>query len=89
MSRNPLFVQICLQFEGILGNSTVFETEQQRRHKMLKETINVTSQDITEIANLHVPVSVRDLPSVKVGSMIVIVNTILVLVGTRLLKIKS
>merc|ERR550539_1835744 len=39
------------------------------------------------VGALHVPVSVRDLSSVEVGSMIIIVNTILVLVGTWFLLV--
>ena len=40
------------------------------------------------VGALHVPVRVRDLASIEVGSMIIIVNTILVLVRTWFLKIK-
>ena len=46
----------------------------------------VREQD--RVGTLHVPVGVRDLSSIEVGSMIIIVNTILVLVGTRFLKMK-
>ena len=49
---------------------------------------SVPALDITQMANLNVPVSVRDLASVKVGSVVIIVNSILVLVGTRFLKVK-
>merc|ERR1719411_2038121 len=40
------------------------------------------------VGALHVPVSVRDLSSIEVGAVIIIVNTIFVLVGTWLLKRK-
>ena len=55
---------------------------------MVGHMLSSSVREEDRVGALHVPVSVRDLSSIEVGSMIIIVNTILVLVRTWFLQIK-
>merc|ERR1712062_596632 len=54
---------------------------------MVFDVLCAAIREQDRVGTLNVPVSVRDLASVKVGSVVIIVNSILVLVGTRFLLV--